>query len=961
MNIFNATIEADFNIDDDDDENHHHTIQNDDESGTRTNVNRDVDDSNGTYRFAIVWKDLNAVDSTSTSTAAATSNTPPPQEQRVELEARSKQDAVQWIRTMERAQLSVLAQTRLQTQHTQLQSQREQITSLQQQLSQYKYMEQERDEAAQDAILYQQQLQQLDDRIGLLTRQMRPPPPAAAMARNDRSNDVDEANETKVKDTTNTTAQCASNSSNINANTLQLDVDQVPGNHFAALHSMVEQLQAQVRTLTTEATTAGQTAATLNAQLQTAHHRQGQMEQHVCQIWEENCTLRKSMKQIKQEKRILVREIKLLRRDGPAAAAAAWNIPSHVTSATTIGTTPTTTAIPLSSTSVSTNTRSPDESKNFTEEFLNASDEDKLIQELEDHVLSSIRLHEEYLSSVPMMTTTTTSRDDHIEKDQVSSSFCTSSDTTNDDDDPNEMSKLDQRTQVPTLHPNVPLFEQQHSAPIVSLFDDDDEEEDDDENNVEPNRDNRENHMMRTFGNTFAMDHDELETDITTPTTNAASKKATLIDDLDDEEDDMRDRPNPLLHLDDDDDENEKLQHQCQNETFRAQNQPTYQLSCPLTDAISTTTNDSSNAYSMPNQVSSNDIIDSDSSQVYHITFYSRKIGIQFQKVPPTPIKAKGLLTEAMTDDLTTSTAGTTNGIAGMSHTTTAELRRIAAISMSSKGNHSNSKLHSNDTCDVATPVDAVLVCGFHGFDESNRTTNCPRPKLGARLVAFDGVSIEIGRWTFAAVRKAIQSCGRPLTLSFRNDYLTKEQRTILTKAVLDVDMVSSSSHRPNKESFHDTVLTKLTTPRDSGHIHGKIDLKGPVPTGMTDDMSESAGGDSDYLHSFPQSFSGNRSVNSLAQYRSFYETRSYGSSSVGGGFGDHHKHNKIRSFSEAGGSSTTTTTTSSVLSAIGPLVSNLLYRPRRPSEPFTPEYLRRAPEFVEETPQHQDFQSELL
>jgi hypothetical protein len=143
--------------------------------------------------------------------------------------------------------------------------------------------------------------------------------------------------------------------------------------------------------------------------------------------------------------------------------------------------------------------------------------------------------------------------------------------------------------------------------------------------------------------------------------------------------------------------------------------------------------------------------------------------------------------------------------------------------------------------------------------------------------------------------------------------------------------------------------------------IPSPIDLKGPVPTVMTDDMSESAGGDSDYINSFPQSFSGNRSVNSLAQYRSFYETRSYGSSSMGG-LGDHNmKHNPIRSFSEAGGSVTTTTTTSSVLSAIGPLVSNLLYRPRRPSEPFTPEYLRRAPEFVEETPQHQDFQSELL
>jgi hypothetical protein len=69
----------------------------------------------------------------------------------------------------------------------------------------------------------------------------------------------------------------------------------------------------------------------------------------------------------------------------------------------------------------------------------------------------------------------------------------------------------------------------------------------------------------------------------------------------------------------------------------------------------------------------------------------------------------------------------------------------------------------------------------------------------------------------------------------------------------------------------------------------------------------------------------------------------------------------KIRSFSEAGSATTTTATNSSVLSAIGPLVSSLLSRQQQRATPFTPEYLRRAPEFVEDTPQHQDFQSELL
>ena len=53
-----------------------------------------------------------------------------------------------------------------------------------------------------------------------------------------------------------------------------------------------------------------------------------------------------------------------------------------------------------------------------------------------------------------------------------------------------------------------------------------------------------------------------------------------------------------------------------------------------------------------------------------------------------------------------------------------------------------------------------------------------------ARLVAFDGIPVEVGKWTFESIRKSIQARGRPLTLSFRNDFLTSKQREILTKAV---------------------------------------------------------------------------------------------------------------------------------------------------------------------------------
>lgn len=157
-----------------------------------------------------------------------------------------------------------------------------------------------------------------------------------------------------------------------------------------------------------------------------------------------------------------------------------------------------------------------------------------------------------------------------------------------------------------------------------------------------------------------------------------------------------------------------------------------------------------------------------DDGEVYHITFYSAKIGLQFQKVPVEKASV-GLLTDAMTADLG-------------ANRTASDLLRIATISQT---NHKNSKSKQlTMECPPVPPVDMVLVCGFVGFDESTGNT---RPRIGARLVAFDGITVEVGKWTFESIRKSIHARGRPLTLSFRNDYLTPKQREILTKAVNDV------------------------------------------------------------------------------------------------------------------------------------------------------------------------------
>ena len=94
---------------------------------------------------------------------------------------------------------------------------------------------------------------------------------------------------------------------------------------------------------------------------------------------------------------------------------------------------------------------------------------------------------------------------------------------------------------------------------------------------------------------------------------------------------------------------------------------------------------------------------------IYHITFYGSRIGLQFQKVPNEVHQSTGLLTEAMTADGNIGTMKT------------------AAEHSQSNRNQQNS---ISMECQPATPADAILVCGFIGFDDS---TGNSRPQLGGK------------------------------------------------------------------------------------------------------------------------------------------------------------------------------------------------------------------------------------
>jgi len=323
----------------------------------------------------------------------------------------------------------------------------------------------------------------------------------------------------------------------------------------------------------------------------------------------------------------------------------------------------------------------------------------------------------------------------------------------------------------------------------------------------------------------------------------------------------------------------------------------TTKLQCPLRDVGETP---------LPKPSTSNM---GDDGKVYHITFYSSKIGLQFQKVPnESSSKSTGLLTEAMTAD---------HGPNVETNQTAAELRRIASLSRHSHHDtNNNDKLGgSSMECHPVSPEDAVLVCGFVGFDDS--TGNC-RPRIGARLVAFDGITVEIGPWTFESIRKSIKARGRPLTLSFRNDFLTQKQRVILTKAIDDVNPppLPLTSH-----SKHQYVHRENSSTRERLHHPDHYDdhYEDTISTSTTTATSS--------IYSSRQQHSQQQSKNK------YYS-----------------------SFSEAG---------SSISSAVAPLVSNLLSNKRssggKHQGDFAPDYLRRTSDSLAKMRHHHDFQSGLL
>ncbi|KAL7485811.1 hypothetical protein ACHAW6_011406 [Cyclotella cf. meneghiniana] len=539
------------------------------------------------------------------------------------------------------------------------------------------------------------------------------------------------------------------------------------GTHFLRVSKAFKTIHDNHIAASEEAEDERKRADDLENRLKESESNLSKAEAELCQVWEDNCAIQKELKKSKREKKVLVREVRAQR--AKASDDSQKNVLSTKQESSCAST-------EQSHTQKQGSKCDDSESTSLLPAIKMNSDQQRLVIELEEHVMSGLRLSEQFLTL------------NGIEPSIVG-----------DDLD----SFVEPSHSPPVRNPaHHPLHESGVPAKLCSLLDDDynDESSNDEEDST-------------TDANQSAKQSGELETQNLDSQRNREATPSHSTHDIGNNSDasihkssiqyiaEAQAPEDPFAYYKDL--LGQKRVSQNLNDRFREVLSPTpnntekvntqseqhsvdparpfvitetghatSKLVCPLRDVGET-----------PSSYPPGSTLGED-NEVYHITFYSAKIGLQFQKVPAENAPV-GLLNDAMTADLG-------------ANRTALDLERIATISQQSQ-NISNSKKAALE-CPPVRPVDMVLVCGFVGFDES---TGNSRPRIGARLVAFDGIPVEVGKWTFESIKKSIQARGRPLTLSFRNDFLTPKQREILTKAVNDVN----GYDEPNPEKQNSATI----------------------------------------------------------------------------------------------------------------------------------------------------------
>ena len=576
---------------------------------------------------------------------------------RVVLEAPNEETAHKWMEAISTERLSHTKSVIAKAQERERDLQ-DRIKSLEKELEAMRAIKAERDTALEDVQHWRRRHEELDEGVRLLTRVVRRPPATAGKKADSDSSDSDDQDNKQTEE-----------------EQQLLDLS-IPDTSFASLRNAMGQLRSTSHLAAKDAESATERVSSLETSLSEAEERIQHLER-------ESIILRQDSQRRKRDNKILVKEVKNLRRSMEES-------------------------------------RIEEDGRKKS-----ANEAGKLMAELEAHVATTLQLQQKLLS--------VSSSGDNEAKEMVESDAedaALAATKSEKGDNGQEADEKAQTANVPSPS-KTPTKDNTHKALASSREDD----------AARPPVFSDSPSPIAPTKLALVDTKDEVK-----------ATKGSLIDDESDDEEDSDAEPNAII-----------------TETGQA----TSRLTCPLVDISST--NNTTGRASIESAASA---LSATGGEMYHLTFLSKKIGLQFQKVPTSSAK-RGSLSSALAD------------APDRSRVEDGELGQIAAIARRSEANDG---AQQDVNAKVAMPIDVVLVCGFHGFDGN---VNPKRPDLGARLVAFDGISVELGSWTFDSIRRGIQARSRPITLSFRNDPLSIQQREILTKAVAELNHSTPPVPRP--------------------------------------------------------------------------------------------------------------------------------------------------------------------
>jgi len=626
-------------------------------------------------------------------------------QQTIMLEASNETIGREWIKSLTVERNSFL-KTKINQLHYQIEILEEDKKKYKRQVDNFRHVEKDRDGAIQDARELRDQLDKMDHALGVLRRLMsRPPEIEDESNKDDKVKGGDDAhlnNANGHHDKVTGPMQCSKQKACCIDDDDLAKID-VSSTHFYSLSNTCRGLRENLRLTSIENNKLLYDVSDINQKKRCIEESVNQAEKVICKLWENNVQLRDTIKRRKDEKKILIKEVKRL--GGEIKQLKAEN--------EFLKRTP----IVVEDCSEVKDTCATDHNKLVQI----ATSEKKLLTDLEDHVAKSLELHEQFLRSrSPICISTSIQKNEapSINEDPIKEMLETAGDSSTENACSDVDSDMLNRTFSPlrpkSLMNNILLDVNAISADATQHF----------------SRTNSPQHIDTTSQN-----HQQYP---------------DLIG-QDSQFDRIEVKKYPSDH---------KISLSTSASIITNNCLPTSKLICPLTDVTQVKSNEarpslpsSSSSSSSSSLRSATDIVE------YDIKFHSQKIGLQFQKVATT--SSSGLLSEAMTI-----------------HTNNCTISDQSNEFPSSR----------------AISVDTVLVCGFAGFDDG---VNRMKPSLGARLIAVDGVSVEKGPWTFQSVKNVIRSRGRPITLTFRDEYLTTSQRCILTKAAAEIKS-SEVRHPPD-------------------------------------------------------------------------------------------------------------------------------------------------------------------